>query len=137
MEMRRHKKLIIAGVLVGVLLLGSIGGVVLAQEQENEEGSTICDRVAAILQDEGDVAQVERLDPGDEVLDVGAQGVLPNLGRLALAEAHVVRNEYAVALGQRREDRAPHVAVEVAGVQEDQGAAGAMVVVGEESVRKL
>lgn len=36
MEMQRHKKLIVAAVLAGVLLFGSLGGVALAEEGDFE-----------------------------------------------------------------------------------------------------
>ena len=66
----RSKKLIVAAILAAVVLVGSIGGVVLAQENENTDGdsnqpgaifSTVWDKVAIILQDDGVDITTEQL----------------------------------------------------------------------------
>jgi hypothetical protein len=56
-----------------------------------------------VLRDEGDAAKIERVDPAGQVLDVGAQRVLAILRRLALAEAHVIGDEHAPPLRERRD----------------------------------
>lgn len=54
--MRRHKKLIIAAVLAGVLLLGSLGGIALADDGDNGPAARLgefIDKVIANYEGEG------------------------------------------------------------------------------------
>ena len=54
--MRRHKKLIMAAVLAGVLLLGSLGGIALADDEDNGPAAKLgefIDKVIANYEGEG------------------------------------------------------------------------------------
>jgi len=78
--MRKSKKFILVVVLAAVVLVGSIGGVALANTENGDDSQpeTLLDRVADILQDEGisitseqieDAFAQARSEMRDEVLD--------------------------------------------------------------------
>jgi len=105
--MRRRKKFIIAGVLATVLLVGSVGGVALAQteNEDNTQPKTLMARVADILgieqQTLEDAFAQARSDMQNEALD-NYLDRLVNEGTITQEEADQYRAWY-----QARPDMEP------------------------------
>jgi len=83
--MRRSRKIILAALLAMVVLAGSIGGVVLAQTDEEEsQPTTMLDRVTQILADQGVTITSEQLkgaftQAGKEIRDEAFDKYLQDL----------------------------------------------------------
>ena len=78
------------------------------------------DRTAEVVHHERDAGEVERQDQSFEIVDVVLQPVTAALGRFALAESHMVGNDYAPGPAQRLDEIAEQVAPGWLAVQAEQ-----------------
>ena len=67
-------------------------------------------RPAEIMQHKRDALQIKRQNKGFQIVDVILEPIAPLGRRLALPEAHVIRDDHAVGRGERLNEMAKQVA---------------------------
>jgi hypothetical protein len=72
-------------------------------------GQPHADRASEVVQDQGDVGEVEREDQAFQIVDVVLQPIAARLWRLALPEAHVIGDDHPVRAAQSRDQAAEQV----------------------------